>query len=236
MFRRTNGSVRYACVLLACLTMAQLTALAGQPLICHPYTIGDAPSLPWSNGADKFSVKSDYDVNRVVNDTLALLTPSTRVIVRMETLRRAAIYTLWHPRNNYDAAYKTRGQQLGDELLTQLLTRTQANARKDAAGTLAMFDAGYLLSTFRQSGWQAKQHTHLDAYAMVRQAAEQSGDATMEFAAALSTYDKALRHAHLQKALANASEGSLLARNLVSHFGGQSHNLAEMRANLGATQ
>lgn len=235
MFRRTNGSVRYACVLLACLTVAQLTALAGQPLICHPYTIGDAPSLPWSNGADKFSVKSDYDVNNVVNDTLALLKPDTPIIVRMETLRRATIYTLWHPRNK-DVTFKTRGQQLADELLAQLLTRMPTTARKDAAATLAMFDAGYLLSSYRQSGWQTKQHANIDAYALVRKAAEQSGDATMEFAAALSTPDKALRHAHLQKALANASEGSLLARNLVSHFGGQSRNLAEMRASLGATQ
>jgi hypothetical protein len=235
MFRRTNGSVRYACVLLVCLMAMQLTALAGQPLICHPYTIGDASSLPWSNGPEKFAVKIDYDVNRVVNDTLALLKPDTPIIVRMETLRRATIYTLWHPRNQ-DAAVKARGQQLADELLAQLLTRTQANARKDAAGTIALFDAGYLLSTYRQSGWQAKQHANLDAYAMVRQAAEQSGDATMEFAAALSTYDKALRRVHLQKALANAPEGSLLARNLVSHFGGQSRNLAEMRASIGATQ
>jgi hypothetical protein len=235
MFRRTNGSVRYACVLLACLMAAQLTVQAGPPLICHPYTIGDATSLPWSNGPDKFSVKSDYEVNNVVNDTLALLKPDTPIIVRMETLRRATIYTLWHPRNK-DATFKTHGQQLADELLAQLLTRMPTTARKDTAATLAMFDAGYLLSSYRQSGWQTKQHASIDAYALVRKAAEQSGDATMEFAAALSTPDKASRHAHLQKALANASEGSLLARNLVSHFGGQSRNLADMRANLSATQ
>ncbi len=235
MFCRTIGSVRYACVWLACLLAAQLTVLAGPPLICHPYTIDNAPSLPWSNVAEKFSVQNDYDVNRVVTDTLALLTPDTPVIVRMETLRRATIYTLWHPRNR-DAEHKARGQQLADELLAQLLARVPSSARKDAAATLALFDAGYLLSTYRQSGWQAKQYANFDAYALVRQAAAQSGDATMEFAAALSTPDKTLQRAHLQKALAGAPEGSLLARNLVSHFAGQNRNLADLRASLSATQ
>lgn len=235
MFHRTNGSVRSACVLVACLMLAQVATLAGSPLICHPYAIDNAPSLPWSNVTDKFSVQSDYDVNRVVNDTLALLSPKTPVIVRMETLRRATIYTLWHPRNR-DATLKAHGQQLAAELLTQLLARVPATKRQDAAATLATFDVGYLLSTYRQSGWQPKQHGNLDAYALVRQAAAQSGDATMEFAAALATQDKTQQHAHLQKALAGAPEGSLLARNLVGHFGGQSRNLAEFRANLGATQ
>ena len=235
MFRRTNGSVRYACVLLVCLTAAQLTVQAGPPLICHPYAIDNAPSLPWGNLAEKFSVNNDYDLNRLVNDTLTLLTPNTPVIVRMETLRRATIYALWHPRNR-DAAHKARGQQLADELFAQLVARMQANARKDAAGTRAMFDAGYLLSTYRQSGWQPKQHGGLDAYALVRQAAVQSSDATMEFAAALATQDKALQRAHLQKAVVGAPEGSLLARNLVGHFGRQGGNLADLRANLSTTQ
>lgn len=235
MFHRTKGSVRYACVLLVCLTAARVTVRAGQPLICHPYEIGNAQSLPWSIAAEKFSVKRDYELKQLVNDTLTLLTPATPVIVRMETLRRATIYAVWIPKNQ-GAESKALGQKIADELLARLLARAQATGNQGQAAALALFDAGYLLSSYRQSGWHLNQHTGLDAYAMVRQAAEQSGEATMEFAAALSTYDKTLRRAHLQKAIAQAPEGSLLARNLVSHFGGQSQNLAEMRTNLAATQ
>jgi hypothetical protein len=69
------------------------TALAGPPLICHPFDIGTARSLPigpadggWS------SIDRTYDRSRLVTDTLALLTPSTPTLVRMETLRRATMY------------------------------------------------------------------------------------------------------------------------------------------------
>jgi hypothetical protein len=55
-------------------------------------------------------------------------------------------------------------------------------------------------------------------------------------AAALATQDKAAQRAHLQKAVAGAPEGSLLARNLVSHFGDRGRNLAELRASVGSTQ
>ena len=72
--------------------LAATTSLrAGTPLICHPYTIGAAKSLPGSDG-DWKGVNPSYDRTHLVRDTLALLTPETPVIVRMETLRRAAIY------------------------------------------------------------------------------------------------------------------------------------------------
>jgi hypothetical protein len=153
----------------------------------------------------------------------------------METLRRATIYTLWAP-DYQKPEQKARGRQIADELLTQLLARLQAATGQDQASVLARFDAGYLLSSYRQSGWQLNEHTELNAYTLVRQAAEQSGDATMQFAAALCTSDKQLQRTHLQKAVAGAPEGSLLARNLVSHFTTQGQNLAELRNNLGAAQ
>src|SRR6187455_2370169 len=71
--------------------LASNTALAGTPLICHPYNIGSAKSLPGSDG-DWKGVNPNYDRTNLVHDTLALLTPETPIIVRMETLRRAAIY------------------------------------------------------------------------------------------------------------------------------------------------
>ncbi len=232
MFRRTIDSVRYACVLLSCLMLVQLTALAGPPLICHPYEIAGAQSLPWSNNATNWrAVKSDYDLQRLVNDTLALLAPATPVIVRMETMRRATIYAVWAGLDQ-KVGYAAKDKQVASELLARL----QARAKQNPKDALALFDAGYLLSSYQQSGWQAGSQPTVDAYAQVRQAAEMSGDATMQFAAALATQDKAAQRAHLQKAAAGAAEGSLLARNLVKHFSSQGRNLAELRNNLGATK
>ena len=68
-------------------------ALAGPPLLCHPYEIGAAQSLPWQ-GHDWWPGRDDYKVANLVADTQALLTPDTPVIVRMETLRRATIYAM----------------------------------------------------------------------------------------------------------------------------------------------
>ena len=66
-------------------------ALAGPPLLCHPFDIGAAASLPWDGAGGWFQGKSDYQLNRLVADTEAIPQPGTPVIVRRETLRRAAI-------------------------------------------------------------------------------------------------------------------------------------------------
>src|SRR5512147_3113240 len=73
-------------------------ALAGPPLLCHPYDIAGARSLPWQDGAASWEAsRSDYPAERLTTDTLALLAPATPVVVRMETLRRAAIYSARDP-------------------------------------------------------------------------------------------------------------------------------------------
>jgi hypothetical protein len=66
-------------------------ALAGPPLVCFPFEIGNARTLPMG-GNGWHSVDPAYDVTRLVDDTLTLLQPETPVLVRMETLRRATIY------------------------------------------------------------------------------------------------------------------------------------------------
>src|SRR5438046_9323502 len=77
--------------LLCAALIAARPALAGPPLLCHPYDIGSAVSLPW-NGPAWLDAKADYDLSHLVADTEALLGASTPVIVRMETLRRASLY------------------------------------------------------------------------------------------------------------------------------------------------
>lgn len=180
-------------------------AQAGPPLICHPFNIGDAKSLPWG-GSDWSAIKADYDVRRLVGDTLALLAPDTPVLVRMETLRRATIYV-------------RKNQPLADELLARLMERVRdAEGRGQAAAT-AWFDAGYLAESYKQTGLS----TSLNGYALVKKSIGLGGEKPeKEFAAALMAAGRQGQSGeHLQNARAGAGEGSLLAKNLLSHFGQQ---------------
>src|SRR6185503_4586596 len=86
-------SSRKAAVLsLVAVLGSAVPALAGPPLLCHPFEIGTARSLPWDGTSSWWEGKPDYNLQNLVADTEAILTPSTPVIVRMETLRRAALY------------------------------------------------------------------------------------------------------------------------------------------------
>src|SRR5260370_598362 len=40
------------------------SALAGPPLICHPFDIGDAKSLPWTGSAWNLSGNQSYDTGK----------------------------------------------------------------------------------------------------------------------------------------------------------------------------
>ena len=94
MRRNLLLSISITLTALLFLLAVQQAALAGPPLVCHPFEIGNARSLPWS-GSQWRSVDKSYDANRLVEDTRVLLTPQTPVLVRMETLRRATIYAVW---------------------------------------------------------------------------------------------------------------------------------------------
>jgi hypothetical protein len=184
---------------------------AGPPLICHPIDIGQAKSLPlvsWNQEGE-----ANYDVKNLTGDTLAILTPSTPVLVRMETLRRATLFA-------------RRDSRVAKELLTRLHLRA---VDADAAGhpdPLAWFDFGYLAEAYKQ--WMGKDEPNparaLDGYSYVKKAISLCpGDSEMEFAAALITLHgpESEHQAHLQKALAGSSADALLARNLASRFNGQ---------------
>jgi len=196
-------------------------ALAGSPLLCHPFDTGQAKSLPWGSGSWR-TVKADYDTNRLVDDTVALLASNTPVIVRMETLRRATIYAM-------------KSEKLAVELHSRLAARVQ----KSGKDSLALFDLGYLEETYKQAdvisriGAEAKS---FDGYSRVVKAIEmRGGDGEMEFAAALIAAHpkRKTMNDHLQRSLARATEGSLLGRNIVSHFNDLGSNLAQLKARFG---
>jgi hypothetical protein len=194
---------------------AATRAFAGPPLICHPYEIGAAKSLP--TGTDRFGTSSSYDRDQhLVPDTLALLTASTPILERMETLRRAAIYATGKLRIWDGQKYTNVDKELAATLITKLRERTTTT--DNAARAIALFDLGFFTETVRQTGLDPS----LDGYAFLVQAAESlRNNPDVEFALALaSALPKRPEHAvHLAKARAAAQPGSLLAANLESHFG-----------------
>jgi hypothetical protein len=162
--------------LFAALTVAAMLtarpALAGPPLVCFPFDIGTARSLPMGTGGWK-ATDPTYNVAHLVDDTLGLLTPDTPVLVRMETLRRATIYAS----TNRTAA-------------TALLNALQARATiADAHVALAVFDFGYLVETYRQAKpiftSLVAAIDGIDGYQLVLKAQAMQRDETMTRAAKL---------------------------------------------------
>lgn len=180
-------------------------APAGPPCICWPIEIGDAKSIPW--GESDIAPAEGYDARRVVQDTLALLDEKTPVLVRMETLRRAAL-TL------------DRAEQSAGALLQPLMARAlDAVATDEGSPALPLFDAGYAWGALAQAGLVEGSDR---AYRWVRRANEvRGGDPSMELALALLTlmgkqpvpgHDHVLDH--LRRAEKGAAADPLLARNL----------------------
>ena len=159
----------------AVLASALLTAgpaLAGPPLLCFPFDIGAARSLPMGTGGWR-ATDSGYNVSHLVDDTMALLTASTPVLVRMETIRRATIYA------------STNG-----DVAEALLHAFQARASVPSADVpLAVFDFGYLVETYREAKFMFKTPLaavdRIDGYQLVLKARAMARNDEMARAAQL---------------------------------------------------
>jgi hypothetical protein len=202
-------------------------ALAGPPLLCHPYEIGAAKSLPWQ-GQDWWPGRDDYKVANLVADTQALLTPETPVIVRMETLRRATIYAM-------------RDRNVATQLLGTIVKRAHGLEHAGRPDALAWLDAAYITEALREvadlaqmskstpfeDGVRAVQGLTAggDGYALILKSLElRPDDASIQFAAALiaerdrgSAGHPPKFDLHARKAREGAKQDALLARNL-SHI------------------
>jgi hypothetical protein len=210
------NSRRAACFALVALLGVAAPALAGPPLLCHPFDIGSARSLPWDGTNAWWQGRADYNLQNLVADTEAILTPSTPVIVRMETLRRAALYA-------------SLDDKVAARLLSSVATRAHAGAQ-GAASANALFDAGYLTETYRQIAvlrgerqFADRARTiagvigQADGTAMLNRAiALRPDDASLRFAAALvaATADRTAYRDHAARARKGAAEDALLARNI----------------------
>jgi len=212
MTRHIHTFVRSA-VVIAAFALAT-PVFAGPPLLCHPFDIGTARSLPWD--ATWSHGKADYKLDNLISETEALLTPSTPVIVRMETLRRAALYA------STDA-------QVAKALLGRLTARVEASEAAGHPDGLALLDAAYVTEAFREiaslggpdfagraPGLRAA-IGNADGYALIsRSVSARPDDPAIQFAAALIAADKnrARYTDHAARARAGAARDPLLARNL----------------------
>jgi hypothetical protein len=209
-------------VLLASL-FAATSAFAGPPLLCHTFDIGNAKSLPWISHDWNLSGKETYDIKNLVADTIAILDADSTVLVHMETLRRATLYSQMDAR-------------AAKHLLIKLMARSDSTAQNSPAAALALFDLGYFAESLKQFHWIHKDAPNpaqaLDGFTLVDKAIQVRGnDPQMEYAAAIITLNvEGFKHAeHAQKAIAGAKNDPLLARNLSARFrDAQSETMAEM--------
>ena len=204
-------------VLAASLALAA-PVFAGPPLLCFPFETGGAKTLPMKGG-DWKTVDLKYDLSHLTADTLALLTPSTPVVARMETIRRATIYASTHPQTALD-----------------LLAAVQARAGVTGANAAsATFDFGYLVETYKQAAYMFSSPvaglSGLDGYQLVLKAAALQNDPAMEFGAAViaqGSADAALRaeyRGHLDRAITAAKSDAVLNASVTKHF----RNTGELR-------
>lgn len=182
-------------------------ALAGPPLICHPFVTDSGKLIDWGSGPGWNTPDHSYDIKKLVADTTAALTPDAPVLTRMENLRRATIYAMRDP-------------IVAEQLLKALMARALSTTNDGGA----WFDAGYLIEAYRQGdhlradkkagAWAAVNETiRVDGYGFVKKAMAMTGaSAEMEFAASLMTQG-AVAEAHRSRA-AKAGPGSLVAKNL----------------------
>jgi hypothetical protein len=200
---------QWAMGLLAMTLFSGVAARAGTPLMCHPIAIGPAQSLPWASNDWHLSGTEAYNVKNLVGDTLAILNPTTPVLVRMETMRRATLYA-------------QKDSRVAKELLAKLQARASVAENAATPDALAFFDAGYLIETYRHGlGKTQNPADGMDGYVLVKKAISLRGqDPQMEFAATLITLypQRSEYREHLLRATAGAKQDPLLAQNLASRF------------------
>jgi len=190
------------------LCAAAFTVQAGPPLICHPYDIGNAQSLPWGQNHDRLGFDGtdpSYNTKQLTRDTLQILDAGAPVLVWMETMRRASLYGA----NDHGSA-------------AALLAALKQRATAANPSAQALFDYGYFAETLKQLEWMYKEDLSggVDGYSYVQRAiAIEPDSAEMHFAAAImSRQPQRPDYAeHLRKARAGKAD-ALLAANINSHL------------------
>src|SRR5215470_7724174 len=113
MLSKRFSSLRNFLGVFIAVLLAASPALAGPPLICHAFDIGNAKSLPWVSHDWNLTGGEAYNTNSLSKDTVALLDSSRVTLVHMETLRRATLYA-------------RKDTQAAKQLLLTLMARADA--------------------------------------------------------------------------------------------------------------
>ena len=206
------NSSKHTLAVLAAVAFFATPALAGPPLICHPFQTDGGKLIAWGSGPGWNTPDRSYDVKKLVADTNAVLTADAPILTRMENMRRATIYAMRDP-------------QIAQELLKTVMARALSTTKDGRA----WFDAGYLIESYKQAmhlredrkpelrAWAAVDETiRVDGYNWVKKAMSMSEpSAELEFAASLMTQGS-IASAHRARAAAAAPKNSLLAKNLAS--------------------
>lgn len=212
-FRVSKRSSLRAALLAAALFFAA-AAHAGPPLLCHPFDIGDAASLPWGN-AGWNAVDRRYDTARLAPDTLRLLGADTPVIARMETLRRAAIYA---------SADGARLRELAGGLEARIVAARDAQSK-----ALALFDAGYFAETLqdvaRLNGYDMPGIGKADMAAIRALLARGDGSARIAAALAARRNDASMRFAAALVAAADRRQRDYELNARIARGGAQADRL-----------
>lgn len=237
---KKHRSIHFTVSLLIITTLT-ISSIAGPPLICHPFEIGEAKSIAW-NGRQWRDVKKDYDINQLVPDVMAILETDAPILVRMETMRRAAVYAVWSLRDA-KVGFDPKGDRAAIALLDKILAHKNAaevRGFKTKADKLALFDAGYLLETYKYIGFEeTSKKTVLSAESLAwvekaNNALDCPGEIELALAIILQNHPgtSAAQDKHLETAVGKAAEGSLLAKNIISHFPDKGASLTALKASL----
>src|SRR5688572_26603977 len=84
-------------VTIAAVVFFATPALAGPPLICHPFAVEGGKLISWGTGPGWNTPARSYDIKQLVADTTAVLTVDAPILTRMENMRRATIYAMRDP-------------------------------------------------------------------------------------------------------------------------------------------
>ena len=96
MFKTPNTLL--TALALAIVLVSAGPALAGPPLICHPFETGSTRLLAWGTDTSNWNAAlPSYNLKALTADTLRVLDADAATLTRMENLRRATIYAMRDP-------------------------------------------------------------------------------------------------------------------------------------------
>jgi len=185
------------------------------PLLFTVLDIDSATSLPWNSPRNYLGIVEGYDVHHLVADTERLLKQPMPTIVRMETLRRAAVYA-------------SRDAQAAEQLVAFVVGKVSVLPVPGPPDPMALFDAGYVLEVLQELQhfeegtkffWQrdpavVRVTRPYDGWALLKQsAALRPDDPSIQFTLGLMLPREAAEP-YFRRAREGARTDALLANNL----------------------